>query len=133
MKKIYAHFRVKHYDTGKLYHGGGVTVYGEWDKVSGELRAIGAACMPDDNYCYSRGRAIAEGRFKKYGQQMGCTGSAFDGRSINTPFMYTALTEAEVHENLASVAKGLAGRVHKKLPLAMHVRRYYRSTKRFDI
>ena len=45
MKKIYAHYRVKHCGTNKLYHSGGVTVYGEWDSDTGELRAIGAAML----------------------------------------------------------------------------------------
>ena len=51
---------------GTLHHSGGVTVYGEWNPETGKLLAMGAVCTLEDNYNYKRGRAIAEGRFKKY-------------------------------------------------------------------
>ena len=133
MKKLYAHYRVKQLGTNKLYHGGGVTVYGEWDETKGELRAIGAACMPDDNYCYSIGRAIAEGRFKKYGQNPDSP-----PYTIGVPYVAEATTEAQAHSRLGTVAMQLARRVekglHKQTPTRrdLVVDRYYRSTGKFE-
>ena len=103
-------------------------MYAEWDKDTGGLRAMGARCMPDDNYCYARGRAIAEGRFKKYGATADSLCSA-----INNVFEYTATTEADVHKHLADVAMHLGYAVTLKLPYtAMAIVRYYRSTRKFE-
>ena len=125
MKKVYAHFRID--NMGTLHHSGGVTVYGEWEPETGQLTAMGAVCTLEDNYNYKRGRAIAEGRFKRY--------SPIDqssDRSINVPRSYRAETGEEVHNALGWVANDLSSHLKIGFGGAVRLRRYYRSVGSFE-
>jgi hypothetical protein len=125
MKKVYAHYRID--NMGTLHHSGGVTVYGEWEPETGTLTTMGAVCTLEDNYCYSRGRTIAEGRFNKYWRH----NKAADIGSINVAEVYTALNSEEVHICLAEVATRLRSYI-KTSKSGLSLRRYYRSVKKFE-
>ncbi len=127
VKKVYAHYRLQDPESGYLHHAGGVTIYGEWNHEKGKLVAMGAVCMPNDNYSYKLGRTIAEGRFKVYHNTENPV------LSINTPRLFSATTEEEVHDMLEGMAEQLAAYpIYEKHQTDMKLRRYYRSTKEFE-
>jgi hypothetical protein len=123
VKKVYAHYRID--NMGALHHSGGVTVYGEWEPETGELLAMGAVCTLEDNYNYKRGRAIAEGRFRKYHNVQPDIGG------INVPQQYTASSSEQVHSLLALVATDLSDYIKVKEG-GLSLRRYYRSVGEFE-
>ena len=123
MKKVYAHYRVD--NKGTLHHSGGVTVYGEWEPKTGVLVAMGAVCTLDDNYSYKRGRAIARGRFKKYGHTPPIVGG------INVPQEYRISDYEGVHVAMDRIAQELRWYIRKHDGL-LRLRRYYRSVGKFE-
>ena len=123
MKKVYAHYRID--NMGTLHHGGGVTMYGEWEPETGKLVAMGAVCTLEDNYSYSRGRTIAEGRFKKYHNVPPMIGG------INVPQEYEVEDSEGVHVALGWIANELGARI-KRNGEPMALRRYYRSVGEFE-
>ena len=123
MKKVYAHYRID--NMGTLHHGGGVTVYGEWEPETGMLIAMGAVCTLEDNYSYSRGRTIAKGRFKKYHN----TPPTIDG--INVPHKYRIADYEGVHVAMEQIAQNLSTYIKTNGGL-LRLRRYYRSVGQFE-
>ncbi len=126
MKKVYAHYRLKELGSNRLHHGGGVTVYGEWDEDYHKLRAAGAVCTPEDNYSYKLGRIIAEGRFKKHISRPSKPGI------INMLHRWEVEDEKEVHDRLYDVACDLASVLFRKQVGEYCLLRYYRSTGEFE-
>ena len=125
MKKVYAHYRID--NMGTLHHSGGVTVYAEWEPERGTLIAMGAVCTLEDNYNYKRGRAIAEGRFKKHRSI-----NRHSASTINVPQQYMVQNSEEVHNALGWVASAIGKEYIKVKEGGLALRRYYRSVGKFE-